>query len=96
MEISTSICNLFRPVPLFLNSFAFVFLRLGIVQCCVFLGFLLHLEIFGLATSIPVGIRVLGVKTPYKLNCSREIGHKTKRIPFFTNFYIFTSSPPSL
>ena len=29
--ISTSICNLFRPVPLFLNSFAFVFLRLGIV-----------------------------------------------------------------
>ena len=27
--------------PLFLNSFAFVFLRLGIVQCFVFLGFLL-------------------------------------------------------
>ena len=52
--------------PLFLNSFAFVFLRLGIVQCFVFLGFLLLLENFGLATPIPVGIRVLGVKTPLR------------------------------
>ena len=62
--ISISICTLFMQVPLFLNSFAFVFLRLGIVQCFVFLGFLLLLENFGLATPIPVGIRVLGVKTP--------------------------------
>ena len=52
--------------PLFLNSFAFVFLRLGIVQCFVFLGFLLLLENFGLETPIPVGIRVLGVKTPLR------------------------------
>ena len=52
--------------PLFLNSFVFVFLRLGIVQCFVFLGFLLLLENFGLATPIPVGIRVLGVKTPLR------------------------------
>ena len=52
--------------PLFLNSFAFVFLRLGIVQCFVFLGFLLLIEKFGLATPIAVGIRVLGVKTPLR------------------------------
>ena len=52
--------------PLFLNSFAFVFLRLGIVQCFVFLGFLLLLENFGIATPLPVGIRVLGVKTPLR------------------------------
>ena len=52
--------------PLFLNSFAFVFLRLGIVQCFVFLGFLLLLENFGLATPIPVCIRVLCVKTPLR------------------------------
>ena len=52
--------------PLFLNSFAFVFLQLGIVQCSVFLGFLLLLENFGLATHIPVGIRVLDVKTPLR------------------------------
>ena len=51
---------------LFLNSFAFVFLQLRIVQCFVFLGFLLLLENFGLATPIPVGIRVLGVKTPIR------------------------------
>ena len=50
----------------FLNSFAFVFLGLGIVQCFVFLDFLLLLENFGLATPIPVGIRVLGVKTPLR------------------------------
>ena len=48
--------------PFFLNSFAFVFQRLGIVQCFIFLGFLLLLENFGLETPIPVGIRVLGVK----------------------------------
>ena len=65
-RILISICSLFRPVPLFLNSFAFVFLRLGIVQCFVFLGFLLLLENFGLATLIPVDIRVLGVKTPLR------------------------------
>ena len=64
--ILISIYTLFRPVPLFLNSFASVFLRLGIVQCFVFLGFLLLLENFGLATPIPVGIRVLGVKTPLR------------------------------
>ena len=62
--ISIFICTLLRRIPLFLNSFAFVFLRLGIVQCFVFLGFLLLLENFGLATPIPVGIRVLGVKIP--------------------------------
>ena len=50
----------------FLNSFAFVFLGLGIVQCFVFLGFLLLLENFRLATPILVGIRVLGVKTPLR------------------------------
>ena len=44
----------------------FFFLRLGIVQCFVFLGFLSLLENFGLATPIPVGIRVLGVKTPLR------------------------------
>ena len=41
-------------------------LRFGIVQCFVFLGFLLLLENFGLETPIPVGIRVLGVKTPLR------------------------------
>ena len=51
---------------LFLNSFVFVFLRLEIVQCFVFLGFLLLLENFGLATHIPVGIRVLDIKTPLR------------------------------
>ena len=56
----------FRPISLFLNSFAFVFLRLGIVQCFVFLGFLLPLENVGLVAPIPVGIRVLGVKTPLR------------------------------
>ena len=66
------------------------------MQCLVFLGFLLLLENLGLETPIPVGIRVLGVKHPYELNCSREIGHKTKLIPYFTRFYFFTSSPPSL
>ena len=40
------------------------FQRIGIVQCFVFLGFLSLLENFGLATPIPVGIRVLGVETP--------------------------------
>ena len=64
--ISISICTLFRPVRLFYNSFAYVFLRLGIVQCFVFLGFLSLLENFGLVTPIPVGIRVLGVKTPLR------------------------------
>ena len=38
----------------------------GIVQCFVFLSFLLLLENFGLATLIPVGITVLGVKTPLR------------------------------
>ena len=61
-----STCTLFRPFPLFYNSFASVFLRLGIVQCFVFLGFLSLLENFGLATPIPVGIRVLGVKIPLR------------------------------
>ena len=60
------ICTLFRQVPLLWNSFASVFLRLGIVQCFVFLGFLSLLENFGLATPIPVGIKVLGVKTPLR------------------------------
>ena len=55
---------LFQANSFVLNSFASVFLRLGIVQCFVFLGFLLLLENFGLATPIPVGIRVLGVTTP--------------------------------
>ena len=54
------------------------------MQCFVFLGFLSLLKNFGLATPISVGIRVLGVKIPYELNCSREIGHKTKLIPFFS------------
>ena len=36
------------------------------MQGFVFLGFLLPLENFGLATPIPVGIRVLGVKTPLR------------------------------
>ena len=58
--------------------------RIGIVQCFVFLSFLSLLENFGLTTPILVGIRVLGVKHPYELNCSREIGHKTKLIPFST------------
>ena len=42
------------------------FQRIGIVQCFVFLGFLSLLENFGLATPIPVGIRVLGVETPLR------------------------------
>ena len=50
----------------FENSFAYVFLRLGIVQCFVLLGFLSLLENFRLATPIPVGIRVLGVETPLR------------------------------
>ena len=49
-----------------LYSFAFIFSRFGIVQCFVFLGFLLLLENFGLATPVPVGIKVLGVKTPLR------------------------------
>ena len=49
-----------------LELFCFCFLRLGIVQGFVFLGFLLLLENFGLATPIPIGIRVLGVKTPLR------------------------------
>ena len=40
--------------------------RIGIVQCFVFLGFLSLLENFGLATPIPVGIRVLSVKIPLR------------------------------
>ena len=36
------------------------------------------------------------LKHPYQLNCSREIGHKTKLIPYSTNFCFFTSSTPSL
>ena len=64
--ILISTCTLFRPVPLFWNSFAFVFLSMGIVQCFIFLGFLSPLENFGLATPIPVDIRVLGVKTPLR------------------------------
>ena len=59
--------------------------RIRIVQCFVILGFLSLLENFGLATPIPVGIKVLDVKHPYELNCSREIGHKTKLIPFSTS-----------
>ena len=57
---------LIQADSLFFNSFAFIFLRFGIVQCFVFLGFLLLLENFGLATPILVGIRVLGVKTPIR------------------------------
>ena len=57
---------LIQADSLFFNSFSFIFLRFGIVQCFVFLGFLLLLENFGLATPIPVGIRVLGVKTPLR------------------------------
>ena len=59
----------------------FLYHHSGIVQCFVFLGFLTLLANFGLVTPIPDGIRVLGVKTPLKLNCSRESGHKTKPIP---------------
>ena len=74
--------------------------RNGIVQCVVFLGFLSLLENFRLATLIPVGIRVLGVKHPYELNYSREIGHKTKLIPFSTSsfslFLKFIFPHPSL
>ena len=40
--------------------------RIGIVQSFVFLGCLSLLENFGLATPIPVGIRVLGVETPLR------------------------------
>ena len=69
---------------------------MGVVQCFVLLGFLSLLENFGLATLIPIGIRVLGVEHPYELNGSREIGHKTKLIPFFINFLFFTSSSHTL
>ena len=54
---------LIQADSLFFHSFVFILLRFGIVQCFVLLGFLLLLENFGLATPIPVGIRVLGVKT---------------------------------
>ena len=58
--------HLIHASSLFENSFASVFLRLGIVQCFVLLGFLSLLENFGLATLIPVGIMVLGVETPLR------------------------------
>ena len=46
--------------------FSFFCQELGIMQCFVFLGFLSLFENFGLATPIPVGIRVVGVKTPLR------------------------------
>ena len=49
-----------------LELFFFCFSKVGNSAIFVFLGFLLLLENFGLATPIPVGIRVLGVKTPLR------------------------------
>ena len=51
------------------------------MQCFVILSFLPPIESFGLANLILVGIRVLGVETLLKLNCSREEDYKTKLIP---------------
>ena len=50
------------------------------VQRFAFLRFLPSLESFRLATPIPVGIRVLGVEHPSKLNASKEEDYKTKLI----------------
>ena len=44
--------------------FSFVVKVYGMVQCFSLLSFLPPLESFGLATPIPIGIRVLGIETP--------------------------------
>ena len=48
------------------NSAMFCLLRLSITLRELWASFLLLLENFWLETSIPVGIRVLGVKTPIR------------------------------
>ena len=62
-------CHFHLPTQFLFIGTLFVSLycqRIRIVQYFVFLGFLSLLENFGLATSILVGIRVLGVETPLR------------------------------
>ena len=53
-----------------------------------FLGFLSLLENFGLATLIPIGIRVLGVKTPLRTELLKRYRPQDK-----TYSLLLTSAP---